>query len=199
MLLCPYHSFDQLITVRSIEYQQISCPWRHRGGLSSAHCPRALIMRQDGHGRKSGWLTWLLRRQSTGCEAGTRVLTFPPPVQLHSTWRRPRASGDGASGSGGNGGSGRSTQQLHRGNHTSTTKYTLLTFLPKSLFEQYRCGTCTAARLHESLLACGRCSSMLARYWTLAVNGTPNACPTRPQARRKHLLHAQRCAVADAI
>lgn len=29
-------------------------------------------------------------------------------------------------------------QPRYRGNSTSTTKYTLLTFLPKSLFEQYR-------------------------------------------------------------
>lgn len=34
----------------------------------------------------------------------------------------------------------------YRGNRTSTTKYTLLSFLPKALFEQYRCGARRSAR-----------------------------------------------------
>jgi hypothetical protein len=37
-------------------------------------------------------------------------------------------------------------QPRYRGNRTCTTKYTLLTFLPKSLFEQYRCGRRRAGR-----------------------------------------------------
>jgi hypothetical protein len=33
-----------------------------------------------------------------------------------------------------------------KGNGTSTTKYNLLTYFPKALFEQYRCGARLAAR-----------------------------------------------------
>lgn len=35
----------------------------------------------------------------------------------------------------------------YKGNYTSTTKYNLLTFLPKALFEQYRCVCMPSTRL----------------------------------------------------
>lgn len=47
--------------------------------------------------------------------AANRVVRFPPPAHLHARQR-----------------------QHYCGNRTTTTKYSLLTFLPKSLFEQYR-------------------------------------------------------------
>eukprot|EP00882_Tetradesmus_deserticola_P016654 GHRQ01017795.1.p2 GENE.GHRQ01017795.1~~GHRQ01017795.1.p2 ORF type:complete len:115 (-),score=17.65 GHRQ01017795.1:189-533(-) len=45
-----------------------------------------------------------------------RVVKFPPGEQLHAA------------------------EKSYAGNRTTTTKYSLLTFIPKSLFEQYRWG-----------------------------------------------------------
>jgi hypothetical protein len=66
---------------------------------------------------RRGWLGGLLRPRVA--DHGTRVLAFPPPVAVAAAAAPQAAS--------------------YRGNRTSTTKYTLLSFLPKSLFEQYRC------------------------------------------------------------
>jgi hypothetical protein len=72
---------------------------------------------EDGQG---GWLARLLGRRCV--EQGTRVVAFPAPPPHHGL---PSV------------GAAARTPHYH-GNRTSTTKYTLLSFLPKSLFEQYR-------------------------------------------------------------
>ena len=66
--------------------------------------------------RPRGWRARLLRRKRA--KEDTRVVSFPhaPHSLLHPHGRQPH----------------------YRGNSTSTTKYTPFTFLPKSLFEQYR-------------------------------------------------------------
>jgi hypothetical protein len=71
----------------------------------------------DGQG---GWLARLLARSRL--EQGTRVVVFPAPPLQHGL----PAVGAAA------------RAPHYPGNRTSTTKYTLLSFLPKSLFEQYR-------------------------------------------------------------
>ncbi|KIY92398.1 hypothetical protein MNEG_15566, partial [Monoraphidium neglectum] len=71
-------------------------------------------------GQPKGWrrICSCFRRGKRGAAQEARVVMFPQHAQtlLHS----------------------RVGQQRYRGNSTRTTKYTLLSFLPKSLFEQYR-------------------------------------------------------------
>lgn len=85
-------------------------------------------MQLEDEGQRKRWsLSRLLGRSKA--EQGPRIVTHaagaaPPHTLLHPL-----------------GG----PQRRYRGNRTSTTKYTLLTFLPKSLFEQYRWGGGVAA------------------------------------------------------
>jgi len=75
---------------------------------------------EEGHHRS--WRQRLLGKRRKEQEARVVVshtTPLPPHSLLHPHGRQPR----------------------YRGNRTSTTKYSLLTFLPKALFEQYRCGT----------------------------------------------------------
>jgi hypothetical protein len=74
----------------------------------------------EGGGGRRSLRSRLLRRRKG--EQGARVVCFPHHAAPH-TLLHPHGG-----------------QLKYRGNRTSTTKYTLLTFLPKSLFEQYRCG-----------------------------------------------------------
>ncbi len=70
-------------------------------------------------GRPTGWLTNLRSAWARKAEErSTRVVTVP---HRHDQKLRERLG-----------------EQHFRGNKTTTTKYNLITFLPKSLFEQYR-------------------------------------------------------------
>jgi hypothetical protein len=66
--------------------------------------------------QKPSWKARLLGRRRAD---QARVVSFPPGQHtlLHPNGRQPR----------------------YHGNRTRTTKYTLVSFLPKALFEQYRC------------------------------------------------------------
>lgn len=67
---------------------------------------------------------WLARLfGSRAAPPGPRLVAFPRCGGAHA---RVTCTGSAA------------PRANYAGNHTSTTKYTLLTFLPKSLFEQYR-------------------------------------------------------------
>ena len=73
---------------------------------------------EEGAARRRGWRARLLRRKPR--EPETRVVVFP---HAPHTLRHPHGG-----------------QPHYRATRTSTTKYTPFTFLPKSLFEQYRGG-----------------------------------------------------------
>jgi hypothetical protein len=138
--------------------------------------------------RHGGWLGRLLRPRAG--DQGTRVLAFPPAA-AHAASAAAAAA-----------------EPAYRGNRTSTTKYTLLSFLPKSLFEQYRRAARRAGyrRPHARPRRGWRCARA---GCPLRARGAPPhtprptrpaSCPAHaPQAHRQHLLHAQRGAVADAL
>jgi hypothetical protein len=107
--------------------------------------------------RPRGWRARLLRRKRAREEM--RVVSFPhaPHTLLHPRGREPH----------------------YRDNRTSTTKYTPFTFLPKSLFEQYRCGRGGAARPKTPLRA--------SRRWPFSGpcrRPRARACSRRAAARR---------------
>jgi hypothetical protein len=93
-------------------------------------------------GQWIGWLLGWLGKQPTQPEA--RIVSFPRRTAPKSMAATLRSLDGGRSGCGAKlraAAGGEEAQQLqagYRGNRTSTTKYTLLSFLPKSLFEQYR-------------------------------------------------------------
>ena len=136
--------------------------------------------------RRQGWLGRLLGRAPA--ETGPRVVAFPAAPQsggARCTRRRPPAAGGG----------GAAPAPAPRGNATTTTKYTLLSFLPKSLFEQYRRGAAQAARGRARRQ---QCSGFVPLGATATAAASPPQ-PPPPQARRQHLLHDQRGAVGDAL
>jgi len=87
----------------------------------------------DEHQRFGWLLRWLGLQRHADVEA--RVVSFPRAPAPAAT-QILHLSLDGGSGGGGTGKGALKPQ--YPGNRTSTTKYTLVTFLPKALFEQYR-------------------------------------------------------------
>jgi hypothetical protein len=98
-----------------------------------------------------------------------------------------------------------STQHDHRslrGNRTSTTKYNLLTFLPKALFEQFRCAT---GRWAGTVRASSCCSTALALQ-QCTLHNRPRMRSEAPTlgrgtscARMPMLHHDSRCAVRTQL
>lgn len=82
-------------------------------------------------------------------------------------------------------------QPNYRGNRTSTTKYTLLSFLPKALFEQYRCGA-GLARARTTPLCGASPTELVAQAQAAAAqhsNPSAHAAAALPAGCRRRRRH----------